>query len=103
MKQNITLNFTGAQTLGKVAEEQPLAVMPADLAKQLLIHYADNLYTVSPSVIINEFRNSIYDDETVNDVINKCLAFIQQRTLIREVAQQNWEYFSVEKPIEPLG
>lgn len=98
MKQNITLNFTAEKAVNGAIAGQPLAIMPAELAKKLLKDYATKLVSASDSDIIKPLMEDIeiaYRHGTVNDAVLVCAQFIQERTLIDNCAKENWNVFAV--------
>jgi len=98
MKQNITLNFTAEKAVNGAIAGQPLAIMPAELAKKLLKDYAKKLVSASSSEIIEPLMHAIeisYRHGTVNDAVLTCAHFIQERTLIDNCATENWDAFAV--------
>ena len=98
MEKNIVLDFTATQAVAGIANDQPLAIMPAELAKKLLKTYAKNLIGASSYEIIQGFKDSIASDsDSIDDVMNKCVEFVQERTLIEHCAKEQWDYFNTER------
>lgn len=99
MNKNITLDFTANKAMETVNANQPLAIMPAELAKKLLKEYAKKLVSASIYEIVDGFKASIYPgDDSIPDVMNKCASFIQERMLIENCAKENWDAFTVIDP-----
>ena len=99
MNKNITLDFTANKAMESVTNNQPLAIMPAELAKKLLKEYAKRLVNTSAEDIIDAFKADINPTlDSIPDVMNKCASFIQERMLIDNCAQENWDAFAVEDP-----
>jgi hypothetical protein len=99
MNKNITLDFTAEKAVDGAIAGQPLAIMPAELAKKLLKDYAKKLVSASSSDIIKPLMEEIeiaYRHGTVNDAVLACAQFIQERTLIDNCAKENWDAFAVE-------
>ena len=99
MNKNITLDFTVNKAMESVTNNQPLAIMPAELAKKLLKEYAKRLVDATAYSIIRDFKDNIDpQNDSIPDVMNKCASFIQERMLIENCAQENWDAFAVEDP-----
>lgn len=104
MNKNITLDFTAEKAVDGAIAGQPLAIMPAELAKKLLKAYAKKLVSASPrdiiSPIIDELKRIVNIDDgntnRVNEAVIACAQFIQERTLIDNCAKENWDAFAVE-------
>lgn len=104
MNKNITLDFTTEKAVNGEIAGQPLAIMPAELAKKLLKDYAKKLVAASSSEIIEPLMHAIeiaYRHGTVNDAVSICANFIQERTLIDNCSKENWDAFAVnsEEPV----
>jgi hypothetical protein len=100
MEKNITLDFTANKAMESVTANQPLAIMPAELAKKLLKDYAKRLVNTSAEDIIDAFKADINPTlDSIPDVMNKAASFIQERMLIENCAQENWDAFAVAKPL----
>ena len=95
MKNNIVLDFTANRAMEGVTADQPLAIMPAELAKKLLKEYAKRLVNASAYDIIDAFKSDIHPgDDSIPDVMNKAAGFIQERQLIENCAKENWDAFA---------
>jgi len=106
MNKNITLDFTAEKAVDGAIAGQPLAIMPAELAKKLLKDYAKRLVSASSSEIIEPLMHAIeiaYRHGTVNDAVLTCAHFIQERTLIDNCATENWDAFAVTSEPTVLG
>jgi len=104
MEKNITLDFTATTAVAAITEEQELALMPASLAKRLLKQYADNLVSASQRDIVERIADNLNaiasgadKDDMIEFAMVACAEFIQERTLIRECARENWHYFNTER------
>jgi len=102
---NVTLDFTIIQQ----DNTQPVALMPAELAKKLLKMYAKGLVNASPRdiilPIIDELQDIINsnepkDNNKVQDAVNACMQFVAERQLIADCAHENWNAYST-APQEP--
>lgn len=99
---NVTLDFTIIQQ----DTQQPVAVMPAELAKKLLKMYAKGLVNASPRdiilPIIDELQGIINDreDKSVERAVQACMQFVAERQLINDCAHENWNAYST-APQEP--
>lgn len=98
--ENITLDFTQASTVAKLTENQPLAVMPAELAKKLLINYADQLRAYTTEEIINRHISRLQEAKTLDDAIQISLSWINERDLVKNVAHRNWDVYTVPETTE---
>jgi hypothetical protein len=98
---NVELDFTGI----KQASFEPVAVMPTALAKKLLKMYADKLVNASTFEIVSAFKAEIHPgDDSVEDVMNKCTLFVQERQLIENCAKGNWNAYTTPAfYVEPLS
>lgn len=97
--KNIVLDFTRTPEGGFM--EQPVAIMPAELAKRLLIDYVANLQKASVANIRDQYMLEINGCQSVDQLIHASLAFVQERELINYVLKQNWEPFEVGTPVAP--
>ena len=103
MKKNITLDFTATTAVAAITEEQELALMPASLAKRLLKQYADHLVSASQRDIVERIADNLNaiassnEKDKIDLAMIACAEFIQERTLIRECARENWHYFNTER------
>lgn len=106
MNQNITLDFTAEKAVNGAVAGQPLAIMPAELAKKLLKDYSTKLVSASSSDIIKPLMEDIeiaYRHGTVEQAVLACAQFIQERTLIENCSRENWDAFAVINTVEPLS
>ncbi len=97
---NITLDFTAKNAMESLTSKQELAIMPAELAKKLLKEYAKKLCQASAFEIIKPLLTAIeiaYTNNSVEDAINTCAHFIQERSLIDNCATGNWDAFNVKE------
>lgn len=100
---NVTLDFTIIQQ----DTQQPVAVMPAELAKKLLKMYAKGLYKAAPRdiilPIIDELQGIINDKEghSVERAVQACMQFVAERQLIDDCSKENWNAYST-IPEEPV-
>lgn len=103
---NVTLDFTIIQQ----DTQQPVAVMPAELAKKLLKMYARGLVNASPRdiilPIIDELQGIINgkepkDNTKVQEAVQACMQFVAERQLIDDCAHENWNAYST-APQEPV-
>ena len=98
MKQNkVVLDFTQINS-----PEQEVAVMPANLAKKLLVEYATKLVSVSSSEIIDNHINNLksirhtgMQGDRLTNVIKCSTEFVQERQLINNIVAENWNAYEV--------
>ena len=101
---NIVLDFTAEKAVDGVLAGQPLAIMPASLAKKLLKDYANKLVKSTSYDIIRSFKDSIHSEkDSIEIVMGKCADFIQERSLIENCSKENWEVFSVIPTTETIS
>lgn len=94
---NVVLDFTQINS-----PMQDVAIMPANLAKKLLISFARELTLVpSKTIISSHIHNLQHYCTSVADAIQCSTEFIQERTLILNVANENWSAY--EAPVEDLA
>jgi len=92
---NVTLDFTVNQDLNGLIAGQPVAILPAELAKKLLKMMADKMRHASLSTIIEAHVTTLRAATDVNEAVNISSAFIQERTLIDNVVAGNWDAYTV--------
>jgi hypothetical protein len=98
---NIVYDFTQNESLNELLEEQPVAVIPAELAKRLLKAWAQNLVKVPLVKIVGEHIDDLdttvqKKGNTMDDVVHVSLSFIQERQLIQACANENWDMYAVD-------
>lgn len=104
--KNVTLDFTVNKAMDFAVENQELAVMPANLAKKLLREYAQNLQRSTVYTIvepISETLHRIAKEGSVEDAVQACVEFIQERSLIEACASEDWGKFSVNSEPKPIS
>lgn len=85
----IVLDFN----VGIVSKE--VAVMPAELAKRLLIMLANNLSETSTSSIIDNLIDELRANrKDMSMAIKLATTFVQERELIANVLNGNWNAYS---------
>lgn len=96
-QQNIVLDFTVTKSVDSLLAKQELALMPADIAKMALMALAEKLQYSKGREIMKEFIKQL---ESVEDAVDKgemvALQWVQERALIANVLQQNWDAYKVE-------
>lgn len=92
---NIVLDFTVNKAIESLTAGQPLAVMPAELAKRLLRSYANTLQSRSVNSIIHDHINDLSNCENMSQAVEVSLEFIQERELIQNVQYGNWDAYEV--------
>ena len=102
MQKNITLDFTANKAIESLTAGQPLALLPAELAKKLLKLYATQLNKTSArEIITNHISNlrDIVNEDNVEDKLSKAIVasieWIQERDLISNVVAENWDVYTV--------
>lgn len=76
--------------------DQPVAVMPAELAKKLLQMYAERLRYASETEIIRDHIKTLEKFATANDLegaMSASLSWLTERELINNIAQGNWDAY----------
>ena len=92
---NVVLDFTANKSLANVTANQPVALMPASLAKRLLEMYAARLVKADTSEIIAAFKGSIDVYGTVTEAVQVALEFVQERELIDNIQAGYWDTYAV--------
>lgn len=106
MKKNITLDFSSSQQMENLTSNQPLAIMPAELAKKLLRMYADSLFATDTRTIITDHIDILTARAKDNDLpgaINASLSWIVERELISNVVNGNWSAYEVAEKVEAVA
>jgi len=98
---NIVLDFTNNKSINGLLAGQPVAVLPAELAKKLLVDYANKLATTSLYNIIEEHVDNLRGSKDHQDMMEKSISFIQERELIQNCSAKNWSAYEV--PQEDLA
>lgn len=102
-QHNIVLDFTANKQMENLLAGQPVALMPADLAKKLLQMYAKNLRAAEPSEIIFNHITALQACGERNDLQGAMAAstsFLLERELIENVVNEQWDVYNVEeKPL----
>jgi len=104
-KQNITLDFTMNNAVNIAMKDQELAIMPASLAKKLLKDYSTKLVSSSNYNIIKPLiraLDTVISNGTVQQAVEECINFIQERTLIDACAKEDWNVFSTAPKLIPV-
>jgi len=96
MKHNIVLDFSSNSAVSRLTEEQPMAVMPAVLAKRLLQILADNLAGASLEHIVESHITDLRQCNSLDEVLATSVSFLQERELIDAVEQKDWDRYAVE-------
>ena len=100
MKKNITLDFSGNKSMDAMLAGQPLAIMPAELAKKLLKIYANTLMKADATDIINDHITDLHMaavEKDLNTAMRISLDWMQERYLIEHVMSDNWDIYAVEQ------
>lgn len=106
MNQNITLDFTGNKSMDALLAGQPVAIMPAELAKKLLKMYADRLVSAKANAIIDNHIANLHEaseNGDLNGAIEMSISWIQERDLINNVSAGNWDVYSTEPKAQVVG
>jgi hypothetical protein len=89
--KKIVLDFTNVET------DQETAIMPAWLAKQLLIGLA--LEPASARSIVGSHIDSLREvmgqEEAIQKAVELSIHFVQMRQLIKNVQSQNWDAYII--------
>ena len=109
MQKNITLDFTANKAIESLTAGQPLALLPAELAKKLLKLYATQLNKTSArEIITNHISNlrDIVNEDNVEDKLSKAIVasieWIQERDLITNVLANNLDAYAVPTEVPPV-
>lgn len=102
LTQNVVLDFTSNKSINGMLTGQPVAIMPAELAKKLLADYAIKLNKTTLSSIIEEHVSKLRESKDHHDMMVKSIEFIQERELIQNCATKNWEAYTVEIPVSDI-
>lgn len=97
--KNITLDFTASNSVANLAVDQPVAIMPAELAKKLLKMYASKLAASNNHHIIQtqiDILKDYRDNADLNGAINASLSWVIKRELIQNISNENWDAYKVE-------
>jgi len=87
--KNVTLDFTSSN------RTEEIAMMPANLAKKLLKDFAKRLKMASKEEIINEHCTELQKSKTVKEAVELSTDWANERYLIEEVSNENWNAFKV--------
>lgn len=106
--KNVTLDFSQHSSLENMIVDQPVAVMPVELAKNLLKMYAEKLRYATGTEIINKHIASLKEFAINNDLqgaLGASLSWITERELINNVSQGNWDAYAVreQEPVNELA
>lgn len=102
---NVVLDFGLNQSLDALLAGQPMALMPAELAKKLLKNYADNLRSASAERIIGNHITTLREKASSDDLegaINASISWVQERDLINNVTLGNWDVYEVKPEAEAV-
>lgn len=95
MNPNIILDFTANKAIESLTAGQPLAIMPAELTKRLLKHYASSLVHASDTDIIMRHIDTLRACKDVDEAVETSITFIQERDLIKNVIAEQWDIYAV--------
>ena len=93
---NVVLDFTTNKSMDGLLAGQPVAILPAELAKKLLADYANKLTTTSLDNIIEEHVKNLRSSKDHQDMMEKSISFIQERELIQNCSAKNWSAYEVD-------
>jgi hypothetical protein len=92
--KNIQFDFT----TNKAVEDQPLALMPAGIAKMALQLLARSLSGATPYAIISQLIDELKDardNRKVQEAEQIALNFINTRSLIANILKENWDAYRI--------
>ena len=92
MENKLTLDFT-------MNVSQDVAIMPASLARTLLMDYAERMTKVSQFTIINAHISDLRDMANAGDLegaVTCSQNFVNERTLIDNISKENWDAYKGE-------
>lgn len=94
--KNVVLDFTNNEkVMNELTANQPLAIMPAHLAKQLLYRWAKNLQETPVQRILNDYAIMIQHAKSIDEAKQMSIEFVQIRELIDACADANWDKYVV--------
>jgi hypothetical protein len=93
--KNIVLDFTQEKQLNNFIAGQPLAILPAELTKKLLEDYSKRLRDASLEDIVEAHVAELREANSINDVLQKSISFIQERDLINNCSNHNFKPYEV--------
>lgn len=95
---NVTFDFTNHSALDNITAQQPVAVMPAGLAKKLLKMYARNMRSSTSMEIISRHIADLKECAEQSDLqgaIEASLGWIVERELVENISAENWDAYAV--------
>jgi hypothetical protein len=95
---NILFDFTQQSQVNATLENQPVAVMPVELAQKLLRMYATKLSSSNNGDIIDKHIATLIDlrnNRDLDGAIKASLLWIAERELIQNVQHENWDAYAV--------
>lgn len=94
-------NFTITHNYGKSSlDNQDMALMPASLAKELLIMLEGQLRGATTSEIIGNQCDALRKCKTVEESVEVSIAYANKRMLISNIEKGNFDFYKIEKPSE---
>lgn len=94
---NVVSNFIIDQS-----QNIEVAIMPNSLAKALLKEYAKRLRSASKEEIIGIHCNRLKECNTLDEAVQTSIEWTQERVLITNITEENWDLFKVKSNEEPL-
>lgn len=89
--QNVIYDFCNT----KLLESQPVAVMPAGMARKLLEFSSFFIRNMSFEEIKADIIKDLHQAPTIEELELRALSFIQMRELLDNVEKKNWSAYSV--------
>lgn len=93
MNNNLKFDFT--TSINGVVNNQPIAILPAELAQRVLKVYAESLMTTLSRSIIDKHISNLKEADNVTEALEISLEFIQERELVQNVLQAKWDAYEV--------
>ena len=95
-KLNIVLDFTTNKSIEEMTAGQPVAVMPAELAKRALMALAQNMVKATWQGIVQEHIDRLDDCKSLKDATKLSIEFVQERQLIENLLNERWDVYNVD-------
>lgn len=99
-KNNIVLDFSGNKSMDTMLAGQPLAIMPAELAKKLLKIYANTFIRADAADIINDHITDLHiaaAEKDLNTAMKISFEWLQERDLIKHILCDDWDAYKVDR------
>lgn len=102
MNNNIVLDFTQNKSMESLLAGQPVAIMPAELAKKLLRMYAEKLQRVKFEGLKLEHCEDLSRSLNMDELIAKQVSFVVEQELIQNITHEQWDAYAVPEIVTAL-